>query len=133
MSLDDLMQLTERTCLARDLAAREIITSTKAFNKHGHLYSSLELHLSAPFLHVLRPQAALGKSSGNMTISWTTVGIHILLAWLGLIRFALSDCAGSDVVTLPYENVTVLGASVKRGMQLDIGTSPQRLAFAMAG
>lgn len=69
-----------------------------------------------------------------MVIHWISFPrTSIILALLGLICRVLGDCAGSSVVTLPYENVTILDASVRRGIPLDVGTDPQSLAFLLAG
>lgn len=69
-----------------------------------------------------------------MVIHWISFPkTSIILVFLGLICRVLGDCAGSNVVTLPYGNVTVLDASVRRGIPLGVGTDPQSLAFLPAG
>lgn len=67
---------------------------------------------------------------------WLTPSLSSLfLAILGLnlAGFVGSDCSGSTVVTLPVQNVTVLEASVRRGIPLEIGTPPQPVALSAAG
>ncbi|KAJ1707770.1 hypothetical protein AFCA_013100 [Aspergillus flavus] len=55
------------------------------------------------------------------------------LLWLSIACQALGDCVGSNVVTLPYQNVTVLDASVRRGIPIELGTPPQPVAMVAAG
>ncbi|KAB8067374.1 aspartic peptidase domain-containing protein [Aspergillus leporis] len=52
---------------------------------------------------------------------------------LSMVRRTLGGCPGSNVVTLPYGNVTVLDASVRRGIPIDLGTPPQPVAMVAAG
>ncbi|KAF7590711.1 hypothetical protein BBP40_002502 [Aspergillus hancockii] len=46
-----------------------------------------------------------------------------------MVHWTLGDCAGSNVVTLLYGNVTVLNASVRREIPIDLGTPPQPVAM----
>ncbi|PLB36870.1 aspartic peptidase domain-containing protein [Aspergillus candidus] len=55
------------------------------------------------------------------------------LALLALAHQAAADCEGSNVITLPYRNVTVNGLTQQRGLEISLGTPPQALAFDMAG
>lgn len=55
------------------------------------------------------------------------------LALLALAHQAAADCEGSNVITLPYRNVTVNGITHQRGVDISLGTPPQALAFDIAG
>ncbi|KAE8350059.1 hypothetical protein BDV28DRAFT_151305 [Aspergillus coremiiformis] len=68
-----------------------------------------------------------------LNTSMRSLTMKVVLLLLSIVHRAFADWAGSTVVTLPYRNVTVLDASVRRGFPIQLGTPPQPVAMVAAG